>query len=45
MSRVHHAVRYRFDHKDRFLIWHSEGTDTGVIPALHAGEFIAGEGL
>lgn len=27
MSRVYYAVRYRLDHKDRFLIWHSEGAE------------------
>lgn len=30
MDRVHYVVRYRLDHKDRCLIWHSD--ETGAEP-------------
>ncbi|MGI4792062.1 MAG: hypothetical protein ACRYFS_24835 [Janthinobacterium lividum] len=29
MSHVHYAVRFRLDHKDRWLIWHSDDSTEG----------------
>ncbi len=30
MSRVYYAVRYRLDHKDRWLLWHSDDAANGL---------------
>ena len=30
MSRVYYPVRYRLDHKDRWLIWHSDNLEEGM---------------